>query len=93
MPPKKSKADSTAERDDWRETVESAIDGVKRNLCRSAPERIRLELEVFRTRSAAIQGKAERKRFERQLDSYSESSACLRAATKRYVAMNSRKCW
>jgi hypothetical protein len=81
----RGKTDSAAENDEWPAITETLIGGLDRNLCRSAAKRLHLELEAFRARSMTVRGKAARRQFERELDTYVENSASLRAAARRDI--------
>jgi hypothetical protein len=82
---RKSSIASPATEDDWPTITASAIDGLEQNLCRSAPKRLRSELQAFKVRLTTIRGQVARRRFEREFDAYVDSSPTLRAAGKRWL--------
>lgn len=84
-PMERATTDSPVKYDEWHADIETMIDGLGQNLCRSAPKRLRSELQAFRVRLTTIRGQVERRRFECDLDSYVNSSPALRAAGNRWL--------
>jgi hypothetical protein len=70
---------------EWKDFIIALIDGLERQLCRSAPKAARLQLEKLRECASKASTAAARKSCERKLDRLTESTPFFRGAARRYV--------
>lgn len=72
-------------RSQWKTLSEDLTRGVERELRASAPSKARIALREFRSRAKRCRLKRERRRFDRELEAFLQSTPYLRAATKRHL--------
>ena len=76
---------------EWRAFSTSIVRGVRKQLCPSAPRRIRDRLDEFEARAKSVAGMRARTRWADDFDAFTEGPPCVRAAAGRVLAPQFKK--
>jgi hypothetical protein len=70
---------------EWKTCMGDLVDGVERELRRTAPLKTKLALETFKCRLAMDPVARRRRPFERELEAFIQSTKGLQSAAERYI--------
>lgn len=76
---------------EWRAYVTALVRGVRKNLCASAPRRVRNRLDDFDAQARTLTGMRARTRWADDFDAFVEGTPCVHAAANRVLAPQFKK--
>ena len=76
---------------EWRAYVTSLVRGVRKNLCVSAPRRVRNRLDDFEAQARTLAGMRARTKWADDFDAFVEGTPCVHAAAGRVLAPQFKK--
>ena len=75
----------------WRDYVIPLVRGVRKNLCASAPRRVRNRLDEFEAQARTLTGMRARTQWADEFDAFTEGPPCVHAASNRVLAPQFKK--
>ena len=76
---------------EWRAYVISLVRGVRKNLCASAPRRVRDRLDQFEALARSVAGMRARTQWADDFDAFVDGTPCVHAAAGRVLAPQFKK--